>query len=98
MKTKWYYLDGELYGVLPDGRTAFNLPEFLVGELEVADRPDSNYRRYGYEAANSALDLVDPPLDNMVLLEGTLDDITIGSHVLHRFSLRRSPMPNSRHP
>lgn len=30
---------------------------------------------------NSVLNLVDPPLDNLVLLEGTFDDVVIGSHV-----------------
>jgi hypothetical protein len=33
------------------------------------------------KASNSVLNLVNPPIDDMVLLSGTLDDVVIGSHV-----------------
>ena len=33
------------------------------------------------KASNSVLNLVDPPIDEMVLLSGTIDDVTIGAHV-----------------
>jgi hypothetical protein len=33
------------------------------------------------KANNCVLNLVDPPIDNMVLLEGTLDNVTIGSTI-----------------
>jgi len=33
------------------------------------------------KATNYTLDLVSPPIDNMVLLRGTLDDVVIGAHV-----------------
>lgn len=32
-------------------------------------------------ATNSVLNLVSPPIDDMVLLHGTADDVTIGAHV-----------------
>jgi hypothetical protein len=33
------------------------------------------------KATNSVLNLVNPPIDHMVLLQGTFDDVTIGAHV-----------------
>jgi hypothetical protein len=33
------------------------------------------------KANNNVLNLVSPPIDDMVLLQGTLDDVVIGSHV-----------------
>jgi hypothetical protein len=33
------------------------------------------------KAGNSVLNLVQPPIDNLVLLEGVFDDVVIGSHV-----------------
>jgi hypothetical protein len=33
------------------------------------------------KATNSVLDLVDPPIDEMVLLSGTIDDTVIGANV-----------------
>lgn len=33
------------------------------------------------KAGNSVLNLVNPPIDNMVLLRGVFDDVVIGSHV-----------------
>lgn len=33
------------------------------------------------KASNSVLNLVHPPIDNMVLLQGVFDDVVIGSHV-----------------
>jgi hypothetical protein len=33
------------------------------------------------KASNAVLNLVDPPISDMVLLQGTLDDVVIGSHV-----------------
>jgi hypothetical protein len=33
------------------------------------------------KASNSVLNLVSPPISNMVLREGTLDNVIIGSHV-----------------
>lgn len=33
------------------------------------------------KANNSVLNLVHPPIDNMVLREGAFDDVVIGSHV-----------------
>lgn len=33
------------------------------------------------KATNSTLNLVNPPIENMVLLQGAFDDVVIGSHV-----------------
>lgn len=33
------------------------------------------------KASNSVLNLVSPPIDNLVLREGTFDDVVIGQHV-----------------
>src|SRR5579862_9465014 len=33
------------------------------------------------KVSNSVLNLVSPPIDNLVLLEGTFDDVVIGEHV-----------------
>jgi len=33
------------------------------------------------KATNSVLDLVNPPIDEMVLLSGTIDNVTIGANV-----------------
>lgn len=49
--------------------------------IRPASLAGSKYPAMVTKITNPYLNFVDPPIDDMVLLEGTLDDVVIGEHV-----------------